>query len=211
MQVGNGLGRAWGIVVSLAVLFSVQFAVAEQQQDESRREPPRGPRQRGPGPGPGNFGGFGGFGGGGGGFGGQRQPERIPALPIETGYLFLDGQYLAPPYKIALTDSGVTVNGRQLPCRAPEQEIAGRDFPGRGGDRRFENPDPWRRLAAQLGTHLSNQSVVMAFPDQPLVVLDSSGGAYDLFQRLTGEGKNASQVELVDRLPSGFDERVWNQ
>ena len=217
MQVGKGLGWAWGIIASLALLASAQFAAAEQQQDESRREAPRG-RQRGPefgpgrgpgGSGPGNFGGFGGFGGGG--FGGgprfERQPDRLPELPIETGYLFLDGQYLAPPYKIALAEGGVTVNGRQLPCRAPEQEFAR----GGGGDRRFENPDPWRRLAVQVGIQLSNQAVVMAFTDQPLVVLDSSGGAYDLFQRLTGEGKNASQTELVDRLPTGFDERVWNQ
>ena len=164
--------------------------------------------ERGPAPWPRReFGGFGGFGGGGyGGFGGPRQqPQPIPDQPIETGYVFLDGVYLAPPYKLRLVENGVSINGRVLPCRAPEP-----DFGGRG---RFEGPsaDPWRRLAAQVATQLSAQSVVMAFTDQPLVVLDGGAGAYELFQRLTGEGKNPARTELVDRLPPGFDERIWNK
>ena len=66
----------------------------------------------------------------------------------------------------------------------------------------------WRRTSERS---YRASCVVLAFSDQPLVVLDGSAGAYDLFQRLTGEGKNPSKVELVDRLPSGFDERVWNE
>jgi len=148
---------------------------------------------------------------GGGGMGGggmsprfNRPPDRVPEGPIDMGYFFLDGQYLAPPYRIKLEEGGVTVNGRLLPCKAPQAEF--------GGDPRFENRnfDPLRRLASEVGSQLSNQCVVLAFPDQPLVVLDGGAGAYDLFQRFTGEGKNPSQVELVDRLPNGFDERVWN-
>jgi hypothetical protein len=125
--------------------------------------------------------------------------------------VFIEGQYLAPPYKIRLQENGVTVNNRPLPCRAPQMEWAPNNRPdGRPDRRESQSPDPWRRLAMQVALQLSNQSVVMAFADQPIVVLDGSGGAYDLFQRLTGEGKNPSKVELVDRLPDGFDERVWN-
>jgi len=178
-------------------------AVAQPAASDVEAAPPQ--RGRGPGQGGPRFGGFGGVGGSGGGFAPRpfdRQPERVPDQPIDAGYLFIDGMYLAPPYKVRAVEDGVTVNGRPLACRPPEMEF------GRG---RFENPDPWRRLGVQVAMQLSAQSVVLAFSDQPLVVLDGSIGAYDLFQRLTGEGKSGSKVELVDRLPDGFDERVWNK
>jgi hypothetical protein len=162
-----------------------------------------GPGYGGPGYGSGGGRGYGGRGGFGG-FGGYRAPDQVPDNPIEKGYLFLDGQYLAPPYKLRLVENGVTVNGRPLPCRPPED--FGRGYGGYDGP----HSDPWRRLAAQVATQLSSECVILAFSDQPLVVLDSSSGAYDLFQRLTGEGENPSNIALVDRLPDGFDQSVWN-
>src|SRR5262245_60089875 len=176
MSVSRSWSRTWVVATSLVLLLLAQASLFSQEPDRQRPEPPRGPRRGGP---P-NFGGFGGMGGGppprf------ERQPERVPEQPIETGYLFLDGQYLAPPYKIRLQSDCVTVNGRPLPCRPPEQEVFGR--PGFAPDRRFENPDPLRRLAVHVGSQLMAQSVVMAFTDQPLVILDGTGGSSDLFQR----------------------------
>jgi uncharacterized protein DUF5658 len=200
--------RPWTAAVAFAALLLAHSAILAEEQTAQPPypEPPRGPR-RGP-----EFGGFGGFGGGPPSHFGYGM-NRIPDQPIETGYLFIEGQCLAPPYKIRLQEGSVTVNNRPLPCKPPEpdQGFARPDGFGRP-DRRWEsqNTDPWRRLALQLVSQLSASSVVMAFSDQPLVVLDGSAGAYDLFQRLTGEGKTSSKVELVDRLPDGFDERVWN-
>ncbi len=199
---GAGRGR-WLWIVALVLTLSPLVAANASQQEPSPQESTSSRSERGRWP-RGGFGGFGGFGGGE--FAPRYdRPQPIPDQPIETGYLFLDGVYLAPPYKIRLVEGGITVNGRALPCRAPEP-----DFGGRG---RFEssNADPWRWLAAHVATQLSAQGVVMAFPDQPLVVLDGGAGAYDLFQRLTGEGKNPTRAELVDRLPAGFDERIWHK
>src|SRR2546423_3226562 len=54
---------------------------------------------------------------------GFEPPPRFSDAPLEatvkTGFLFLDGEYVAPPYEIRYADESVTVNGRKLTCIPP--------------------------------------------------------------------------------------------
>ena len=73
---------------------------------------------------------------------GFDQPPRPFDGPQEAtakaGFLFIDGEYLSPPYEIRHADDGITVNGRQLTCNPPPPDSFGfgRGF---GGPQRTEH------------------------------------------------------------------------
>lgn len=162
------------------------------------------------------------------------EPRQFPRsrgydFPAEAtaskGFLFVDGEYMPGPYDIRHAENEVTINGRKLTCQPTRSFGRGYGYSGYGppgsGPPGFgpgRNSDPWRPMVNELAQHLAGDSIVMSFPDQPLVAFSSSGSTYDLLKLLTGqgaaEGSNSraiSQVSFIQQLPEGFEHAVWSK
>jgi Domain of unknown function (DUF5658) len=208
--------------VFLTALFGSRSAVAQgRREQEDRRQPPRESRDgeprgggsrggsfrggeprggnfrggdfRGPGPGPGRppF---------------PRDLEPTEASVKNRGFVFVDGQYLAPPYEIRSDDGRLTVNDREFTCLPPPRDMGGRGFgPPRGGE------SSWRSTVNMLANHLGGDGVVMSFKDQPYVQLDSATG-YELLQSMTTQAERSiRQVRVMEKLPEDFDQELWDE
>jgi len=176
-----------------------------------------------------------------------RWPEPPTEVKATKGFVFLDGVYLPPPYEIRYADNALSINGQQLTCQPTRSNYGpgGRGFGyygggghggygpagsgsggyGSGGPGGFgpggsgRASEPWRFMVSELAQQLAGDSVVMSFPEQPLVVLGSSGATYDLLKKLNGgssagndsEGKAVIPVSFLQHLPEGFDHAVWNE
>jgi hypothetical protein len=71
------------------------------------------------------------------------------AVPQASGYLFLNGEYVLPPYQIAFDDHSLTINGLQFTedsfdLSAYESEV-NRQFTGMRGRRRMQDEGRWGR------------------------------------------------------------------
>src|SRR5262245_7724431 len=126
----------------------------------------------------------------------------------KAGFLFIDGEYLHPPYEIRHEDDGVTVNGQKLTCNPPPPEFSsfGRGF---GGPPRPEQL--LRGFVGRLQRELSANGVVLSFADQPFVQLDSSTSTEFLQAMVVSDGKrDVRRAEVRERLPDNFDRNVWD-
>lgn len=142
---------------------------------------------------------------------GFDQPPRPFDGPQEAtakaGFLFIDGEYLQPPYEIRHEDDSVTVNGQKLTCVPPPPEFSGfgRGF---GGPPRPEQS--LRSLVGRLQRELSGNGVVLSFADQPFVQFDNSTSSDLLRSFTTSDGqRDVRQAEVSQRLPENFDKKVW--
>lgn len=57
---------------------------------------------------------------------------------VEDGYVFIDGKYLSPPYEVADTDQGVTINGNLITVPVPSAFGPGRMGQSGSRDRKSE-------------------------------------------------------------------------
>jgi hypothetical protein len=182
--------RAYAAAVCL-VLLSASGVFAQERAGHEGRGPGGG--HRGYGPPPERFG---------------PPPDRGYEPPTTAtakgGYLFIDGEYLAPPYDIRLEEERLLVNEREMTCVPPQRSYGGR---GSGPQR-----EPTRRWSVgELYGYLHNNNVVMSFANQPFLVLDTNS-AYDLFKSLTAkEQRSLRQVSVMEKLPEEFDRQVWDK
>jgi hypothetical protein len=100
----------------------------------------------------------------------------------ETGYVFIDGVYLALPYAIQTTAAGLTVNGQLLPGSASESMQA-------------------------LASRLENNGIVVAFTTRPLLVI-ATEDAHEFFQAIALHDPEYRRP-LLARLPADEDRRLW--
>ncbi len=122
----------------------------------------------------------------------------------DKGFLFIDGEYIPPPYKIVGDADSLKVNDRELTCLPPPRESMGRGF----GPRPSEGS--LRYWFGMLQSQLALDYVVMSFPDQPCVVFDSNT-TYDFLKSIiASESRSVRQVSLRDQLPLDFDRKVWD-
>jgi hypothetical protein len=157
--------------------------------DRPRREADRFPRGDGP---PRGFDGL------------PRAIEGPIEETIPNGFLFIDGEYIAPPYVLHATEDGVTVNSVEIKSKAPP------DYFGRGfGPPRGE--PAWHRLGARLRNELGRKAVVLAFAGQPLFTPDTTA-TYQLLKSLVSvDGRSTKQLEVRHQLPDDFDKSVWDE
>jgi hypothetical protein len=125
---------------------------------------------------------------------------------INNGFLFIDGQYLQPPYKLLASDKGVEINDLEIHSHAPTEYPFGRAF---GGPQRGE--PPWHRLASRLRNDLDRNAVLFAFADQTLFVPDESAKVQFMKSLLSAEGRSARQIEVRHQLPDDFDKDLWDE
>ncbi len=184
----------WSILAFTAaawLLVPIDDGISAQDRVENEGRGPGG-GFRGHGPPPERFGSY-----------GERGYEPPTSATAKGGYLFIDGEYLAPPYEIRLEEERLLVNEREMTCVPPQRSYGGRGFgPSREPSRRWS--------VSELYGYLHNNNVVMSFPNQPFWVLDTNS-AYDLFKSLTATGqRSVRQVSVMEKLPEEFDRKIWD-
>lgn len=123
--------------------------------------------------------------------------------PIQAGFLFLDGEYVPPPYELTFADEALMIKGHRLTALPPPRE-----FSGRGGPPRSESS--WRGAVGMLSDRLLNDMIVMSFANQPLFMLDKST-THELLKSWTSpDEREQRQLTVRERLPGGFDREVWD-
>lgn len=156
--------------------------------------------------------------------GDDRAPPRRPEvdLLVDAGYVFIDRQYLAPPYKLSDRDGNLSINGvvvtRQRDKRAepwpgsrgPDDGFRGerRPPPGPGWSRPGPGGFPGDRGARWLEGVLKLDGVVFAFREQPIVVADS-GASVDLLKSLVGSDDAEALESFLATLPPQESQQEW--
>jgi hypothetical protein len=127
-------------------------------------------------------------------------------LESTTGLLFVDRQYIAPPYQVELDDEQIIVDGVALDCRAPGEDLSAQFQPHWG-------PKPFQIVGDILSTSLNNDQFVIALPGQPIIVLTNVSEQKLLLKLLGAKSSSSLDVKNVSANfpPPGIDAEAWNQ
>ena len=125
--------------------------------------------------------------------------------PYQDGYVFIDGEYLSPPYVAQSVAGVVSINGRALQCKFPEPERPNGRFMR---SRHRETPEtPLQQIENTLETGF----IVVAMKDQPPVILADPGSRFDLFSRLLKHNRTGLNPVANIQLPHEFDSALWHR
>jgi hypothetical protein len=133
---------------------------------------------------------------------------------IDSGYVFIDGQYLPPPYEIEETEEGVLINGLlvkadQFPqpsrpggpglqgvgFRGGPWHASGRSFSPTGDSRRFAGG--FFSLPRRVAHRLESEAAIIAFADRPLLILEAGPMLQDLFRVLADRDPDSTALNSV--------------
>jgi hypothetical protein len=150
---------------------------------------------------------------------GMGPPTR--SEPIETGFLFVEGEYVPPPYEVRADDNVVLVNDiavQTFPAGKPvERQVE------RPSDRPFERDPRFRRqgeftsrspardAVQTLRSQLMGDQMVIRLPGQPEVAIDNAGARHEFLKELLGYEGQAQNVSFSASLPPSLDMAVWNR
>ena len=120
---------------------------------------------------------------------------------LTVGSLFIEGEYLQPPYRVHLAEDKVVVNDRTIDLPAPAvcdelETVSARDLA--------------LKAFHMLRGELRMGNVVCLFREQPFVALGSQGRR-DFLNRVIGnETTEEAAARLASVLPFGLNRDVWN-
>ena len=114
-----------------------------------------------------------------------------------TGFLFIDGQYVPPPYVLRFTESGFVINGRRL---------VDHDAPTDPDDSRPRSFDASESELSQLAT-----GIVVSFGGRATFLPRTRSPGQDLLRWLAGDvDREAVEAALLDWRPEDQDAQ-WRQ
>lgn len=119
---------------------------------------------------------------------GFRPPAHAPLYEqkVGNGFVFLDGEYVPPPYVVRQEGDQITLNNHEISLAA-------------------DNGLPGRELAESLESNLC----VIAFADRPIVLIHDSR-LVELFRILLSPTPEPRAVQpLLDQLPAHSDQEQW--
>ncbi len=130
----------------------------------------------------------------------DRTPPRFQQSLIEYGYLFLDGEYVAPPYEIELGNGEMWVNGTNVTKYLPKSEAPRYQPFGRMGNRPWAGRGPFNggpRLSRSVGNSLEGDGVAFLQTSQTPILI-AQNDADEFLSLLTN--KESWQAEMESTL-----------
>jgi hypothetical protein len=142
---------------------------------------------------------------------GGRAFPGVANEPIRTGYLFIAGKYVAPPYTLDLREDKLVVNGE-------DTAVSIDDLPGRwqgnegwGGFRVWlGRPGPGRFVLRELRDTLEREEIVFFFPGQPVLQLQNQDAKYHFFRTILDRSSPRETLAgEMDWVPFKADPEKW--
>jgi hypothetical protein len=149
-------------------------------------------------------------------YAGQGQQASDGVLePVDSGFLFIDGDYIVPPYRVTLSQDHqeVLVNDRAVPGAIPTRpggaragrsaddrsSDRGRRWAGSGSQHRGTRPtaSPW---AERLHEYLDLNAMIVAFSGEPIRFLGESQ-MYPLQKSLLAFDRGSEHYAEAMRIP----------
>lgn len=124
---------------------------------------------------------------------------------VNSGYVFINGHYLSVPYEVTESPdgTGVVINGETVPGELTVGRMQHGFGEGRGpAFRRLRGADggnrfgPHRMAARVIAARLADDSVIIAFDDEPLVVFES-GLDYPFLKILLDPGRSPDDFQQL--------------
>jgi hypothetical protein len=131
--------------------------------------------------------------------------------PIQTGYLFVEGKYIAPPYTLGVTEGQLVINGEVAALPSNEFPRSSEDQEGRWGWRgRMPRQGQGRFLVRRVRINLEQENIVVLFANQPPVILDLPEAKYQFFRTVLGApSPRETSAGEMDWLPAEADRAQW--
>ena len=134
----------------------------------------------------------------------RGQRNELTESVVETGYVFIDGHYIRPPYRIQHSESQVSVNEHAFDLSV---------FPGWVNEKKRRSGSPGdrgRRIHRNLRDLLEGDGSVALFEDKPIQAFHGND-SYELLNVLVREeARDAFKNGERQWLPSGIDESAWS-
>jgi hypothetical protein len=134
----------------------------------------------------------------------RRRNDQMEST-VETGFLFVDGQYVESPYRFQDVDSlNLSINGTPYELAAFDRRIDDRSRRNRSGG------NSGRRVIRYLTEVLDNDGVIVLFSDQPVVVLDGNS-SHELLKALIDDvARSAFSGGGHEWMPADVDHQKLN-
>ena len=115
----------------------------------------------------------------------QVRSQELKTIDISDGYLFVDGQYIPPPYDVAVVNDGIDINGQVLGIEYFEPD-GPRSHPrgsmGRSRHHEHREFNPLRRYSHGLSDISIGAIAVLSKGKQPLIMYRNQGGQRLLYE-----------------------------
>jgi hypothetical protein len=125
--------------------------------------------------------------------------------PIESGFLFVESRYIAPPYVFRTQNGQAFVNDLALDATHLDIRQDHDRRRGRGEDRRER--EPWRKLRREL----ENGSTVILLDSHRPVLLQSGPGRDFLEILSKNDARRKAATEGLDWLPTEIEDATWRR
>jgi hypothetical protein len=149
----------------------------------------------------------------------QLWSQQTPVIPLHRGYLFIDGQYVSPPYEIRVRDNLISVNGEDFAEDYFDLSSFKREGSERMGRNRWMKPagarsqgnreprdfNPINRISREL-EQVSFDAIVILFPQEKPLVLYPDRNGLQLLGALMGHEVSAGPGILAPQ-----DLAIWNR
>ena len=128
----------------------------------------------------------------------RGEAARPRVMRAETGYVFLNNQYLESPYTLEIAENGITINGQSIPSESIQS------------DPRFRHmPVSRNQTLRQINELLSAQGTVIVKDDSPVVFLDQNKTLQMLRVMCVPKGRSVHLEEFLNLLPEQADAVEW--
>lgn len=128
----------------------------------------------------------------------RGESARPRELQVDSGYVFINDQYVASPYKLELTEGGVTINGHSIAIESVPS------------DPRFRHaPVSRNQTLRQINELLTSQGAVIVKEDSPVVFFDQIKTLQMLRIMCIRESRPVHLEEFVRLLPEEADTTAW--
>lgn len=128
----------------------------------------------------------------------RGESARPREMQVESGYVFINNQYIESPYKLEVAEGGVTINGHSIAIEPVPRDPRFRRVPV------SRNQSLW-----QIHELLIGQGALIAKDDSPVVFLDQTKTLQMLRMMCIRESRSLHLEEFLALLPEEADATAW--